>query len=297
MPPRWVSAAIIVGWIAAVAWLFRLEIWPALEPGAPPPFTIDLAEEAQTTKLPINWRVYQNGHYTLNAKTSVEHRVKENDFTLRAVFTPPPFQTDADKNAAAAEKIDIRNMTSAYRVTPEGQLLRLEVSMECNFKALNIPCNLRVWGDVRDGQFMPHYEIESLNTRKTFSLPPVAVSSQGSVVMPLHPVNRIGGLKPGQQWRVPVFDPVSDSLASLTGGSGEVRFLRAKVRPQTEMLSWNHTETPCLVIDYHEERARKEEQMTAETWVRAADGLVLKQIADLSGTRWEMKREEINSAH
>ena len=110
--------------------------------------------------------------------------------------------------------------------------------------------------------------------------------------MPLHPVNRISGLKPGQEWRVPVFDPVSDSMASLTGGAGEVRFLRAKVRPQTEMLLWTNAETPCLVVDYQEENARKEDKMTAETWVRAADGLVLKQVADLSGTRWEMTRED-----
>ena len=146
MPPRWVSAAIIVGWIASVVWLFRLEIWPSLEPGAPPPFTIDLVEEAQTSKLPISWRVTQNGNYTLNAKTSVEHRVKENDFTLRAVFTPPPFLNAADKQAAEAEKISIRHMSSAYRVTPEGQLLDLKITMNFVYRPKKLDCDMRSLG-------------------------------------------------------------------------------------------------------------------------------------------------------
>jgi hypothetical protein len=289
MPPRWVSAAIIVGWIASAVWLFRLELWPSLEPGAPPPFTIDLIEEAQTTKVPITWHVTQNGQYTLNAKTSVEHRVKENDFTLRAVFTPRSPQEEGDKLPAESQKISIESLNSAYRVTPDGQLLDLEITMKFVYKK-TLECEMRVWGEVSNGQFTPHYEITSPSSLK-MSLPPVPVSSQGSVVMPLHPVNRITGLKPGQEWRVPVFDPVSDSMASLTGGAGEVRFLRAKVRPQTESVLWNRVDTPCLVVDYQEENEHKDDKMTAETWVRAADGLVLKQIANLSGTRWEMIRE------
>jgi hypothetical protein len=296
MPPRWVSAVIIAGWIASVVWLFRLEIWPSLEPGAPPPFTIDLVDEAQTTtNQAIRWGVTQNGHDTfLVARTSVEHRAKENDFTLRADFTSP--ESRDRPPAADAQKITIRRMSSAYRVTPEGQLLDLEVAMGFFYKPTKLDCDMRVSGAVRNGQFVPRYEITSPYPL-SFSLPPVAVSSQGSVVMPLHPVNKIGGLKPGQQWRVPVFDPVSDSMASMTGGAGEVRFLRAKVRPQTETLHWNNADTPCLVIDYQEENERREDKMTAETWVRAADGLVIKQIADISGTRWEMTREDYASAH
>lgn len=290
MPPRWVSAAIIVGWIAATAWLFRVEIWPALEPGAPPPVAIDLLDEAQATRAPIRWRVTQNGLHTLNAQTSVEHHVKEDDFTLRAAFTE-------FKGGDNPQTIRIHSLTSDYRVTRKGQLLDLKIAMEFDSQTLKLPCEIRVWGAVRNGEFMPHYEITK-PIQKTFTLPAVAVSSQGSVVLPLHPLNRLNGVRPGQKWRVPVFDPVSDSLAALTpGGTGEVRFLRAAVRPQTEALPWRGADTPCLVIDYQEEGQHGDDKMTAETWVCAADGLVLKQVAVLSGTCWEMTREETLSAH
>jgi hypothetical protein len=295
MPPRWVSAAIIVGWIAAAAWLFRLEIWPSLEPGAPPPVAIDLLDEAQATKAPIRWRVMQNGRYTLNAQTSVEHRAIEDDFTLHAEFKERP-------GSEGTQKIRIHSMTSAYRVTRKGHLLDLEIKMAFDSPAFHIPCDLRIWGEVRNGEFLPHYEILS-PIQKTIKLRAVAVSSQGSVVLPLHPLNRLNGVRAGQKWRVPVFDPVSDSLAvsnpltALTDGDAEVHFLRAVVRPQTETLPWQGGDTPCLVIDYQEEGQHGDDKMTAETWVRAADGLVLKQVAVLSGTRWEMIREDNIAAH
>ena len=153
-------------------------------------------------------------------------------------------------------------------------------------------CEAHLWGDVREGQFAPNYEVTVplLGKRLTGTLKPVAVSSQGSVVMPLHPVNRISGLRPGQAWRVPVFDPLADSLASMTGSEARMRFLRAKVRPQAVMLPWNETETSCLVIDYHEENDYAENKISAETWVREADGLVLRQVAESPGEKWEMDR-------
>jgi hypothetical protein len=298
MPPRWVSAAILAGWIASAIWLFRVELWPSLEPGAPPPFTIDLVEEAQTAKLPIRWRVTQNGKSSLIARTSVEHRVKENDFTLLAVFEPRRIPDEdrniedegGEKKKQAPPPYTISRMSSEYRVTPEGQLLGLEIEMDFIPRTAPLEFKVRVWGEVHDGQFAPHYELKSPR-QLSFSPPPVRVSSQGSVVMPLHPVNRIVGLKTGQEWRVPMFDPIADSMASMSGGEGGVHFLKAKVRPQIEILRWSGGDVRCLVIDYHEENEFKEDHLSAETWVREADGLVVKQVAYVSGSRWEMVRE------
>lgn len=295
MPPRWVSAAILIGWITAVGWLFRLEIWPALEPGSPPPFTIDLVDEAQTDK-PIRWQVTQtaaDGVTHFVARTSVEHRAKENDFTLRATFD---YLGDPDgKRALPRTWHRLRHMDSAYRVTPEGRLLGLQVAMDMEQKVALLPQPLqwsaRVWGDVQHGRFTAKYQLDLPGRTLTGALQPVAVSSQGSVVLPLHPLNRISGLKPGQTWRVPVFDPVGDSWAAMAGDEGRVRFLRAIVRPQTASLTWNRIDTPCLVVDYEEEKAFQEERMTGQTWVRAADGLVLRQVADLPDSQWVMDRE------
>jgi hypothetical protein len=300
MPPRWVSAAIILGWIASVAWLFRWEIWPLLEPGAPPPYTIDLVDEAQNSKQRIRWRVTQNGRDTLVAHTYVVHRPKQNDFTLHAEFEErrapmpvahPRHEAGADNaNKGKSPPYTIHHMTSAYRVNPDGQLLGLEIEMD--FRMALLDFDVRIWGDVQDGKFAPHYEMTTPRPLN-FSSPPVAVSSQGSVVMPLHPVNKIRGLKLGQQWRVPFFDPIADSIASLTPGhEGHARFLRAKVRPQVEILRWNGSDTRCLVIDYQEEDASEDDPITAETWVNEADAHVLKQAANLSGNQWVMIRDQ-----
>jgi hypothetical protein len=296
MPPRWVSAAVIAAWVASAAWLFRQELWPALEPDAPPPFTIDLVEEAQTEKVPIRWRVTRDGAAVLTARTSVSHRSKENDFTLRALFEPREGLPEPGRKPAPPP-YRIRRMTSAYRVTPEGRLLDVDVQIalaEAKIFRQTIPIDgdARVWGEVVRGQFRSHYEVESPLGKFAGSLPPVAVSSRGSVVMPLHPVSRIGGLKPGQAWRVPVIDPLGEALGSFAGGgAGRVRFLRARVRPQAEALRWNGGDTRCLVIDYEEENQFTDDRMSARTWVREADGLVLKQEAGLSGNNWVMTRE------
>ncbi len=292
MPPRWVSAAILVGWIAATVWLFRQEIWPSLEPGSPPPFTIDLVDEAQQAqKAPIRWSVSQDGVVVLTARTSVEHRVQENDFTLRADYDP----RDPGKGKLKMPldmTLRIKHRNSSYRVTPEGRLLSIDVEIDSLASLLNVevPFKAHIWGDVRDGTFAPFLDL-NLPGKKERALPTVAVSSQGSVVMPLHPVNRIAGLKPGQAWRVPMFDPVGDSLAALDGSETQVRFLRAKVRPQTENFERERTTTPCLVIDYQEENTLQEDRLTAETWVSEADGRVLKQVSNLSGNRWVMERD------
>jgi hypothetical protein len=288
MPPRWVSAVIIAGWIAAVGWLFRVEIWPSLEPGAPPPYTIDLVDEAQTEKVPIRWIVSHNDEKVMVARTSVEHRGRENDFTLRAIYEPRNLQ-GVELNEGSLVKITMRHMISAYRVTPEGQLLGVEAEIDLDAEVFR--CTVRISGEVHGGEFAPNLEVQLPGRQLARKLQPVRVSSQGSVVMPLHPVNRINGLRLGESWRVPVFDPVSDSLTTIGGGDGRVRFLRARIRPQVEIMNWNRADVRCLVIDYQEESAFQDDRITAETWVSAEDGRVLKQVAKLSDGKWVMERE------
>jgi hypothetical protein len=291
MPSRWVSAAIVVAWVASAAWLFHQELWPSLEPDAPPPITIDLIEEAQTEKVPIRWRVTRDGVVALTARTSVYHRPKENDFTLRALFEPREALPEPGRTPAPLP-FRISRMSSEYRVTPEGRLLGVDVRIVIK-KTLPQEFDAHVWGEVADGQFRSHCEFESLLLGKVArELPAVAVSSQGSVVQPLHPLNRIGGLKPGQAWRVPVIDPLGEALGSLGGGGeGRVRFLRARVRPQAEVMQWSGADTRCLVIDYEDENRFQDDRMSGRTWVREEDGFVLKQEAELSSGRWVMTRE------
>ena len=47
MPARPLLLAILFFWVATTGWLFYKELWPHLRSGQPPPYTIDLADEAR----------------------------------------------------------------------------------------------------------------------------------------------------------------------------------------------------------------------------------------------------------
>src|SRR5207302_1863942 len=99
----------------------------------------------------------------------------------------------------------------------------------------------------------------------------------GSVLNPLQPLNRLPGLRRGQRWEVPLVHPLADVAHKYlkdvigTAPAPQLRVLQAEVLPETQWLEWgvNHTQVPCLVIEYHSD------DMTGKTWVRASDGVVL----------------------
>jgi hypothetical protein len=197
-------------------------------------------------------------------------------------------------------------MGSTLRVTETGRLLGLDVRVEGRLRGPSL--GLRgvpdlaftgqLTGEVRGSRFFPRLQVHALWSRsaadargglldKPLDLAPVAVSAHGSVLLPLHPVNRIQGLRPGQHWRQPVVDPLADSLALFKSlaPAGEARFLDATVRPRGQILSRQGRPTPCLVIDY------RGEEMEARTWVEEDSGLVLRQEVTAEGGHWVMRRE------
>jgi hypothetical protein len=148
---------------------------------------------------------------------------------------------------------------------------------------------LSVWGEVRDDQFFAHCRADSpsLHSPLQFDLPGTAVSRTSSVLMPLHPVSRIRGLRPGQRWRQPVVDPLRDAFAVLPGFSGGVRSLQAQVLPQPQALRLGESDIRCLVIEFTDD----EKELIARTWVEEESELVQQQEAFHSDDHWIMKRD------
>ncbi|HLJ95703.1 MAG TPA: hypothetical protein VKU02_21180, partial [Gemmataceae bacterium] len=97
-------------------------------------------------------------------------------------------------------------------------------------------------------------------------------------------------------WQMPLVNPLNDSLLALIKkdpgaelllqGHAGMRILQAEVLPETKLLPWKGGTVPCLVIAY------EGDDLTARTWVRADNGLVLRQEFSFWGDQVVMERDQ-----
>jgi hypothetical protein len=316
MPPRWMSGIIVAFWLATTGWLFWHDLLPRWLAGEPPLFHPDFVDEVHKTGTPLltNWIVERQDakqakpYPVFTASTSVKFDKDEDSYSLKASL-------DATKDlklrpVTLLKLLKVNGIDSTYRINRSGQLLSLDAEVKVRLdlalshffrgRAELFPrdpssdqITLRIWGEVRDQQFFAHCSAvaPSLDKSMQLDLPPVAVSHKGSVLMPLHPLNHIRGLRLGQSWRQPLVDPLHDAFAGLTGLSAGVYWLNASVLPQPQMLELNDSKTSCLVIEY----TNDDNEMMGRTWIEQDGERVLQQEAILEGIRWIMKRESRRS--
>src|ERR1051326_3099009 len=84
MPPRLFTLAIVGFWLATSAWLFQREFWPWLRRGEAPPFSIDLAYEAQRSSSAASWSVFRGDKRLGYIHTWVEYRREDDTFELKS---------------------------------------------------------------------------------------------------------------------------------------------------------------------------------------------------------------------
>jgi hypothetical protein len=300
MPPRWFSLLIIAGWLSMTGWLVWSELRTHFEADEQPSFVPDLVDEAQPERSWISWRVYLEGrargggpNETFTARTVTEITEKPDiQYTLRFRFEPH----NAVGDVMDLGDLRLRRINSLYRIDQKGRLLALETDIAFDQK---LPLTINKWmeiafalnGEVRDGMFRSRFEAAAGEKEMTGELPAVPLQDKGSVLLPLHPLNKLSRLRLGQTWRMPIVNPMADALSAYVGVSSEPRRLVARVRPNYEMLPDEDKDIPCLVIDYEEEGDGEKSQ--PRTWVRAVDGLVLRQEATLNGKRLVMHRLQI----
>lgn len=287
MPPRWFCAAVVLAWLGFNGWLFYHDILPRLLPDQPPPYTIDLVEEAQTRRPNIDWTVHLNGQKALQARTRIEN--PEHDvFELTAEYKPLPGAA-----RVPLQGILVRKMISQYRVTAAGDLLGLSVVLTGAPQLAEVlklgteDFTVDIAGAVEAGQMEPTLQLQMPGVgARRMTLPAVAVARGASILLPLHPVNRLRGLRPGQAWTMRVLDPLADSLGALQGTTGAVPVLRATVRPEIETFTHEtRQDVPCHVIDY------QGDGLTGQTWVTADRGVVLCQDVRTGDNHMVMYRD------
>jgi hypothetical protein len=275
MPPRWLTVAIVVCWLATAAWFFQHDLWPRLRPGQRPPYTLDLAHEVTGPNNPRHWDVFYKGKTIGNARTWVEYRREDDTFKLHSRFVFHDF---------IVAVLHVQFMESTYRVTRDGRLRevdgQVDASRDEKEKEKGPPqLRVHVHGHVEDGVFRPHWVAESPmlpGGKQELDSEPVAVADNHSVLSPMQPWNRLRDLQVNRKWQIELFDPLMGSVSNLVPGLGtgvSVRTLEAGVREETESRIWNNQEVTCLVVEYHGEG------VTGRTYVRQSDGLVLRQEA------------------
>jgi hypothetical protein len=298
MPVRHHVVAILLFWAATAGWFFYRDLWPRIRPGEPPPYTIDLADEARSELRPlkIHWGVYRvdpkkDRVRIGQVRTWVAYHRKDDTFELHSE------SQKLELGRPGLFSGQVTDLSSLYRVTRRGELreIRSASAFAVHFPFFSVQGRMLLQGTVENEQFVPHGFVMFGSGWRTESLglEPVPLSGGGSILNPLHPVNRIDGLRRGQHWRMPRVDPLEQSLRKLPvvqailGEPPGVQILRAEVLNEAQTLPWGLDEVPCLVIEYRGEQ----ENLTAHTWVREADGLVLRQDATIGGDQLILERE------
>jgi hypothetical protein len=290
MPSRLATAVIVLCWLATMAWFFQRDVWPRIRPGDPPPFVPDLSDEVQHN-APIRWLVYRDADmkkFLGRLQTSVRYHKDDDSFELKSEFT--------QKEPWLLLGHDSVFMNTTERVTRDGDLRK--VTAELRLKLTADPIVLRLDGQVTDGQLHAQIRLNDAD----LPVKPVPVVNRSSMVLPLHPVNRIAGLRPGQQWQVSMVNPLSDLLRAAAENylpgidaimpAAKPAAMTAEVLPQRVEFSWAGRTVKCWIIEY------RGDDETARTYVLSAperqeDGLVLRQEARRGDDVVILQREQI----
>lgn len=295
MPSRLFVIAILVFWGVTTVWFYNRDLRLLVLRGEAPQFTIDLEDEAtaqaESDEGGINWKVFQNGQEKGYALTFVRYRDQDDTFEVGGQYK---FWLQGRSGGGEPQLV----IASSYRVTREGDLRGIEAH-----GTMLVPLGpqfLEISGDVRGkvfgGRFTSHAWIRTPWGKFDQELEPVDITTRGSVLNPMQPLNRLTGLRKKQRWHQPLIDPLADALRgsaarlNLPGsnvvGPTPVRFVEARVLPRTEFLEWGAgpESIPCLVIEYNGE------DIEGQTWVRESDGMVYQQEITQRGEHLKLVR-------
>ena len=210
MPHRSLVLAIILFWVATTGWLFYRDLWPHLRSGQPPPYTIDLADEAQQSGPPTPWYVFRGDQQVGELLTWLNYRESDDTFELHSSAKR------LDWGQVGPLRISFDLLSCMYRVTRDGQLREIIANVTINVRGIGLLKMVRatatahIAGKVKDQRFDPWGWLSVDGVLTHLPLEPVEVPSEVSVLNPLHPINRVSGLRKGQHWQMPLLNPLDD---------------------------------------------------------------------------------------
>jgi hypothetical protein len=260
MPPRWFCLVIIVSWLAITSWLLWHDLLPHLLPGHPPVYSVELVEEARTTRPDSNWFIYKDDLKVANAKTRIQYLKAEVDsdsqkspsdvippeppdppqrafFALIAEIKPQIIATVSKQDEPAGpfevNGVQLKKLESRYYIDLAGNLVGLwagvngEIDPSSALAQLVAKVLLTVDGELESGRIKPRLSGElhpgepvPLLRKRSFDFALPDIRGGEFVLMPLHPVNRHRGLQPDQTWPLRLLDPLTLAYHTVAGLHG-----------------------------------------------------------------------------
>ena len=291
MPPRIAVAGIVAFWLATTGYIAYRDVWPRVFASGPPPVSIELADEARQN-VPARWTLLRNGQKVGRLTTQMKYLDADDAFQFTYQYAQLEFEQ-------SGLKLVVPQATSEVRMTRAGDLKQQTMTgkVEVWVSGANVAHGtIEVQGAVTNGVLAGNCEIKSTLANVAGELDPIPVKS-GLPLNPLQPVNRIGGVRGGLEWKVHESNPLQDAVAGLfrkkLAESGlrlpeekAKELLIAKVDRVQQPLNVKGEDVLCWVIEY------RRAEPVARTWVRASDGKVLKQEAFEKGESLAFERED-----
>ena len=302
MPSRVTTGLILCFWLATTGIIFHRDLWPRLVANAPPPWRIDLVDEA-TSRVPVRWIIYRGNEKLGSLTTELRYVESDDTFWFDNTYRELKFHFDSIT-------VSIPEAETGIRVNRLGDLREqtLRGSLEIRLRHGEIPITLarakaEIGGVVRDGWLYSQCRItSSLAAPLDRNLEPVSVPNR-QVLNPMMPVSRLHDIRPGQRWVIRRVDPLGQALSaamadlskqhsplgSVSGSFGTRTNpeLVATVRSAPEPLQRRNGQTIlCWVIDYRSGPNDAE----ATTWVSVEGTRVLRQEASWLGESLRFER-------
>jgi hypothetical protein len=293
MPPRWVVAAVVAGWLAALGWLAHDAWLPWLRPADEPAFVVEVADEVAPEHF--SWTLSRNGQRVGSAETRLAPR-KDGRFELTTRLR------DLEVGYGKVARFKFQAFAITRLVTPAGDQLTLDgkgvvqVTVQGHEAKIEAAVRRRVEGDQSVGEA----EFDHAGSVTRTALEPVRLVSR-NVVIPLQPGQKYPPLRPGQTWRATHVDPLFEAMAgalrvavsdrlpgALPDGLGAPRppaVLLAQVQTDTEEVGGRDRVHTCRVIVFEGDGVR------VRTWVDVADGRIVRQEAGYHGETIVLQRE------
>ena len=273
MPPRFITAGILLFWLAMTGWLVEREVVPMMIADASPIYQIELTDEIGSPL--IGWNVFSDGNRIGNATSKIVVN-DDRSFELRSTYHFDKFTFGL---------ANIKFMDTKLRVTEDRKLHSFTAQVAGKFVMHDVTLEMR--GEVEDQMLQPRLFQDGVEL-KVIQWGKINMAQQGSIVNPMHLMNRLRGLRAGQTWRIARLDllgAVNNELVNkLAKQSSAVPSLIAEVKIDT--LLWDRRQVTCYKIEYYEPG----KDVSARTWVRKIDGLVLQQDANHLGFEMVSRR-------